>query len=132
MHEVMMITGWVGDQFGRLRFADHVAGARHDRLLAFDLKGEAPGTEGIAPKIRTERGGNPALAAVAGDFHRADTIAAIPGDATEQAASFEFGAVTVAGNERVHHHFRNRRDGCRILRGDARPQWKLAERNPVA
>src|SRR5262245_7807054 len=131
MHDIVVVTGWVGDQLRRLRAADHAAGTRHHGLPAFFCKRQAPGAEGIAAEIGSEGGGNPGLAAVARDFDGANAIAAVPSDTAERASGFELRALVVAGDQRVDHHLRYRRVGRRVLRGETGNERKFPKRNAI-
>jgi hypothetical protein len=73
MNDVVVVAGRILNELGSLALTDLVAGARHHRLLAPRLRGEAvaEGSEGKAAEILAERRGRPGLAAVARNFRSA-------------------------------------------------------------
>src|ERR1051326_2946994 len=85
VHDVVMISGRVGDELRGLALADLVGCARHHGLLALGgrREGEGERPEREAPEILAERGSRPGLAAVSGDLDGLDAIAAVPGDARD-------------------------------------------------
>src|SRR5208283_842701 len=93
LHDIVVITGRVEDQLGGLALADLVGGVDHHRVLAvLGVEYEAPRPERETSEILAELGIRPGLAAVGGNLHHADAVAAVPGHAADRdLAGFHLG-----------------------------------------
>src|SRR2546430_10434482 len=93
VNDVVVVAGRILNELGGLALTDLVAGARHHRLLAPRLRGEAvaEGSEGEAAEILAERCGRPGLAAVGRHLDGVDAVTGVPGDAAD-------------GDSRTHLH----------------------------
>ena len=104
----------------------------HGIFAAPGIEIEAPRPECERSKVLSQCGRTPRFAAVNGNIHRPDAIAAIPGETVDRdLAGLHFGTVAVAGNQGIHHNFGDRRGGFILLRDEARDDWKFADRNAV-
>src|SRR5581483_11945179 len=84
--DVVVVAGRVMDQLAGLGLPDLVRRSRHDRLLALCpwSEREAEGAEGEAPEILPECRGKPALAAIGRHFDDLQSVATVPGNASNR------------------------------------------------
>src|SRR6476646_1533905 len=84
LHDVVVITGAVENQLRHLRLPKLVGRVHHDGILAaLRRQIETPRPECEAPEILPELCSRPGLAVIGGNVDRADSIASIPGLATD-------------------------------------------------
>src|ERR1035437_1536373 len=85
LHHVVVVTARIEQQLRRLDRAGIAGGAHHDGERAGPVRAhaEVPGAKGEATEILAERRATPGGTAVAGQFHRFDAMAAVPGDALD-------------------------------------------------
>src|SRR5215472_2904429 len=135
LHHVVVIAGGIRNQLGGLRGAGAIGCTRHDdhRTRRRWRDGETEAAKRKTPEVRAKRGVAPRAPAVGGDVHLRDAATAVPGDPLhlERTSHGHLLAAGETGDERIHHHFRDRLVDIGHLRNKAVDDRKLAERNAV-
>src|SRR5215472_7511366 len=133
LHYIVMVTSWVEDQLRCLALAkliDRIDRRRVLSLLSGDI--EAPRTESEPAEVLAECRRRPSFSAVGGNVNRTNAIAAVPGNAADGKPSrLDFGAIAMAGDQGIHHHFGDRCAGRVFLAGEPVPDRKFGKRNAV-
>src|SRR5216683_5372019 len=125
-----MVAGGIEDQLRGLGLAYLVGSARHHDLFALALRRERipKSAECKTPEILAELCGLPGISAIGRQIDGRDAVASVPRDTADRdrRTSLHAGALGMAGDEGVHHHFGDRGVDGRLLRGEPLEERELA------